>query len=216
MVEAVENPDLLRKLIAGLLAYFQSQQEVVGRAQGEQLGNMEFAQAVAPYLDRRDRQLIDPAAAHILPVTTAGTKYLPMGLNTRDPLLKQAGSEGYTRDVLPWMHLQGQNQLNAPLGGVYAFGAENAHPALWAHEFRHDSPHLKTQAFKNTELREQVNREEDLFHAKTDFDKEFARKGIGDILYRTTGTARAPEAVDKEMASILDRLLNRHIDELGQ
>ena len=83
-----------------------------GYQQNVALGDMEFAQAVAPYLRPEYRHLIDPKAAKLGPAL--GKK---IGLNTRR--------------MQPWERAF-HSGYPVTGGKVYAFGAENArHDAVW-------------------------------------------------------------------------------------
>lgn len=172
-----------------------------------QLGDMEFAQDVARYLDPVDYQYLDPSLARFV-----GTK-VPLNLNG----INTIGNRYDTRfDVDPAWTRQGRNQMVFPPGHVFALHAEDANPALWAHEYRHESPRVKHANLISDELNaETYNRYEDLYHAQTPQDRREAMHLLADALYQDSGEEMQPShrwhTLAKQLApTILEDMKKRH------
>lgn len=177
------------------------------RAQAIQLGDMEFAQEVARYLDPVDYQYLDPSLARFV-----GTK-VPLNLNG----INTIGNRYDTRfDIDPALHPQGRNQMVFPPGHVFALHAEDANPALWAHEYRHESPRVKYASLISDELNaETYNRYEDLYHAQTPQDRREAMHLLADALYQDSDEEMQPSQrwhdLAKQLApTILEDMKKRH------
>jgi hypothetical protein len=166
---------LLAKALQWIKLFPDLVQQANARQQGAALGDMEFSQAVAQYMDPEDRHLIDPSVAKFM---GAPHKMNLSGMNT-------IGVTGETRQKTPpWLHPQGKDEYVFPPGGIYALHAEDANPALWAHEYRHESPNVRLRHPSS----EAYNRYEDLYHAKTERDREEALRSLADSLYRQSLT----------------------------
>lgn len=167
-----------------------------GRLAGEQLGDMEFGQAVAPYMDPEDRKYIKPEQAKLVgvkePVNTAA-------LNTTQ------ATKDHRRGISRKLHPEGKDELVFKPGHVYAMHAQDAQPTTWAHEFRHNSEKLNSK--RNEEI---YNRYEDMHHALTDYDEKDAHEYLRDVMIR-----RIQDSPDAEVyANIttvadLDKVLNK-------
>lgn len=138
--------------------------EVYGRKQGEALGDMEFGQAVAPYMDPEDRELIDPSRAKLVGLTRpANTSAVNV-------------TNSFKRKIPRSMHPEGKDELS--LGpGIYAMHAQDAQPTTWAHEYRHDSEKLDGRFNEET-----YNRYEDMHHALTSYDEENSHEYLRDLM----------------------------------
>lgn len=169
--------------------------EVYGRKQGEALGDMEFGQAVAPYLDPEDKGLIDPSRAKLVglkaPAWTSAMNVPP-------------GDEAYKRKIDPSIHPEGKRELVLAPGNIYAMHARDAQPTTWAHEFRHDSE--KLNGMWNEEA---YNRYEDLHHALTESDEQDAHEFLRDLMVRRVMNNRDDERfADIRTVGDLDVILN--------
>lgn len=145
-----------------------------GRLANEQLGDMEFGQAVAPYMDPEDRQYIKPEQAKLVPLR--GQSNLSGTNMTRE-------TEPRTYNIDPELHPEGKDKLTLQPGNIYAMSAEDANPQLFAHEFRHESPSIRARLGRT----EKYNRYEDLYHAMTTKDDDEAMAFLADLLHRESG-----------------------------
>lgn len=159
-----------------------------GRLANEQLGDNEFGIAIAPYMDPDDRQFINPQQAKLVglrePATMAGTNRTGM-------------KKSRTLDISPSMHPQGKSELTLEPGSIYAMHASDANPALWSHEFRHDSPSIEARFGES----EDYNRYEDVYHAQTETDDELGIEYLADLLYRQSGKESSAKLDDYGQAA---------------
>jgi len=199
------SPDLLQEVFA-FLASLPS----MGQVQNEQFGDMEFAQAIAPYLDPEDRQFIQPSQAQFVglkePSTLHGTNLV-------------GAKEGRTFKIAPELHPQGEDSLTLDPGFIYALHASDANPSLFAHEFRHNSPRVRARVFEAGQSAEAFNRYEDLFHAQTPQDKQNAIDMLADWFYRDFDASQSPSEAytyaNRLAPSILQQMEKIHDPQTG-
>lgn len=188
----VKLPKAIQDTLARVFDWMSQRENQPAYRQAVQFGDMEFGHEVKQYLDPQDWKYIDPARASLIEVSREHPGV--MGINT----FGAGGPQTF-----------GQHVLKSNM--VYALGAENARPELWAHEFRHRNPRFDGYVVNNDKA-EARNRMEDLFHANSPSSQAYAQLLWADWMRRqqTKKGSITEEELQKSIAHIMDLMLNYH------
>lgn len=147
----------------------------------------EFAQEVAPLLDKEDWKYLDPKRAKVLGKDLGSVQGINVG--------------AIENPVFQGIPLQPNT--------VYATQYKFATPALWAHEFRHSRPSLDAKQ-GNALTTERLNRYEDVFHAIDPASRAWAENALKVWLTAELGREPSEKEFSDKLALVFDMMLNEH------